>query len=120
MRARLPPVGLLVAFMTCALAVPGLVAAAPVDDLVSLAKSAPYNMGCTPSASDVQCTAPATRLHPAAWTAQITPATGQEATLDTIATTGKLPRDATSRAWMIAMHQRACGGSKGEVDTFVN
>ena len=102
-----------------ALALPALTLAATVGDLVALATSPTYNMQCVSSASDVQCTAPASRFHPA-WFARITPASGQEDTLLTRATTGQLPLDATSRSWMIDMHRAACGGPKGAVDAFVN
>ena len=102
-----------------ALALPALVRAATVNDLVTLATSATYGMQCTPSSSDVTCSAAASRLHPA-WFARITPESGQEESLLTRATTGQLPLDATSRSWMIAMHKAACGGPKGAVDTFVN
>lgn len=96
-----------------------VVLAATAEDLVALATSAAYGMTCTPSASDVVCNAPANRLHPA-WSAKITPPTGQEDTLDTATATGQLPLDANSRSWMIAMHKLACGGPKGAVDAFVN
>src|SRR5215212_3095838 len=115
-RRLVAPVLLLIAV---GVTVPGLVAGATVNDLVVLAKSPAYNMTCTASAADVTCNAPASRLHPA-WDARITPASGQEKTLDTSTTTGQLPLDATSRGWMIAMHQAACAGKKGEVDAFVN
>jgi hypothetical protein len=101
-----------------AVVVPAIVLAATVGQLVTRATGSPYNMTCTPSASDVICNAPATRLHPA-WSAKITPASGQEDTLDTAASTGQLPLDANSRAWMIDLHTLACGSPKG-VDSFVN
>ena len=109
-----------VAALTVAiLALPLVALAANAEDLVALASGAPYSMTCTPSAVDVICDAPATRLHPQ-WTAKVTPNAGQENTLDTIARTGKVPLDANSLSWMIAMHKLACGGPKGAVDAFVN
>ncbi|MEO5704142.1 MAG: FGLLP motif-containing membrane protein [Candidatus Limnocylindrales bacterium] len=98
--------------------VPAIILAATVGQLQTKATTAPYNMTCTPSAVDVLCNAPASRLHPL-WKAKITPASGQEDTLGTSASTGQLPLDATSRAWMIDMHTLACGNQKG-VDAFVN
>jgi hypothetical protein len=117
MRAPRRTVLALIAVTALAVAVPGAALAAKVADLVNLATGT-YGMQCTPSATDVTCAAPATRFHPE-WHARITPASGDEETLDTVAITGQLPLDTNSRSWMTGMHQAACGNPKG-VGNFVD
>jgi hypothetical protein len=107
------------AALTLGLLAPALVSAATVEDLVAVARSSSYNMECGASEGDVTCSG-GSRI--ASWYAQITPATGQEASLQTYATeyASTSPQlDSGSRAWMADMHQTACG-APNKVAAFVD
>jgi hypothetical protein len=92
-----------------AVAVPALVLAATVQELVDLAQVT-YKMTCSANTDQVTCQ---NRL---GWTARITPGgppTAQELSLATVAQSSASPLDSTAQAWMADMHQTACGDPKG-------
>src|SRR5258706_2410592 len=97
------------------IALPAVVLAATVQQLVDLAQIN-YKMACTPTADLVGCK---NRLGD--WTARITPGgppAAQELTLDTVAQSSLSALDAVTQSWMTDMHQTACGDPKG-VGAFV-
>ena len=114
-RPRLRFVSALAVVLLATVALPSIVAAATVEDLVTRAKTN-WKLTCAGNADLVSCTNDALPL----WTLRITPATGPIASVLTDAGTvrGILPLDANSVNWMIDMHQFACGDPKG-IDAFV-
>jgi hypothetical protein len=95
--------------------IPSMVFAATVAELLKRAASDPWVMSCTSGAELATCTK-SSRLGP--WQMQVKPGSGPIVSVVT-AVQKSPPLDATATAWMIDMHQFACGDPKG-VDAFVS
>jgi hypothetical protein len=88
-------------------ALPAIVAAATVEDLVARAK-ADWKLTCSVNADLASCTNDNQPL----WWLRIVPGTGPIDGVDTQVTPVDLPEDANSVAWMTDMQQFACGDPK--------